>query len=139
MMKKLTIFVDMDDTIEQLLKAWVIEANQRYGYSVSRDEVTDWDVTLAFPGLTMEQVYEIPTLPGFWKDVDPVPGAAEALQHFMAEGHDVYILSSVLSKSSFLHSVSTLIIPIIRNPQTVLQNGGFRIVTSCFDCKPGLS
>ena len=32
MMKKLTIFVDMDDTIEQLLKAWVIEANQRYGY-----------------------------------------------------------------------------------------------------------
>lgn len=94
MMKKLTIFVDMDDTIEQLLKAWVIEANQRYGYSVSCDEVTDWDVTLAFPGLTMEQVYEIPTLPGFWKDVDPVPGAAEALQHFMAEGHDVYIVTA---------------------------------------------
>jgi len=93
-MKKLSIFVDMDDTIEQLLKAWVDEANRRYHYSVHPDEVTDWNVALAFPGLTAEQVYEIPTLPGFWKDVVPIPGAAEALQHFMAEGHDVYIVTA---------------------------------------------
>ena len=93
-MKKLTILVDMDDTIEQLLKSWVEGVNERYGYSVSWEDIAEWNVTKAFPGLTMEQVYTIPTEPGFWKKVEPIPGAAEALQHFMAEGHEVYIATA---------------------------------------------
>jgi len=94
MQKKLTVLVDMDDTIEQLLKAWVGGVNARYGRTVRCDDITDWNVTLAYPGLTMEQVYEIPTLPGFWRNVEPVPGAADALRHFMDEGHTVYIVTA---------------------------------------------
>ena len=63
------ILVDMDDTIEHLLKAWVNGVNEKYGRCVSCDEIISWDVSAAFPGLTHEQVYEIPMQPGFWRTV----------------------------------------------------------------------
>ena len=93
-MKKLTILVDMDDTIEQLLEAWVRGVNEKYGRHASYDDVVSWDVSSAFPGLSFEQVYEIPMQPGFWKTVDPIPGAAEALQRLIVAGHDVYIVTA---------------------------------------------
>lgn len=90
----MTILVDMDDTIEQLLDAWVCGVNARYGYSTAYDDVHSWDVSQAFPGLTREQVYDIPMQPGFWKTVKPMPGAAEALTRFMEAGHEVFIVTA---------------------------------------------
>ncbi len=90
----MTILVDMDDTIEYLLEAWVNGINKKYNRSVTCEEITDWDVSKAYPGLSFEQVYEIPTLPGFWKTVKPIPGAADALQRIMAAGHEVYVVTA---------------------------------------------
>ncbi len=90
----MTILVDMDDTIEQLLKAWIDAVNLRYDRAVDRGDVTEWDVSAAFPGLTRDEVFSVLTQPGFWKKVEPMPGAADALRHFMAEGHAVYIVTA---------------------------------------------
>ena len=90
----MTILVDMDDTIEQLLKAWVRDVNEKYGRDVALEDVRSWDVSKAFPGLSFEQVYEIPTLPGFWKTVEPVPGAADVLKRLMDAGHEVLIVTA---------------------------------------------
>ncbi len=90
----MTILVDMDDTIEQMLKAWLDGANKKYGRNVACEESVSWDVSAAYPGLTREQIYDIPRQPGFWKTVDPVPGAAEALQRFTAAGHKVFIVTA---------------------------------------------
>ena len=95
----MTILVDMDDTIEQLLKAWVRGVNEKYGRNVDYNDVTSWDVSAAFPGLTWEQVYDIPMQPGFWKTVDPIPGAAESLQRLMNDGHDVLIVTATPHES----------------------------------------
>ncbi len=84
----------MDDTIEYLLKAWVEGVNAAYGYTAAYDDVTDWDVSKAFPGLTREQVYAIPMRHGFWKTVEPIPGAAEALRRLMEAGHEVLIVTA---------------------------------------------
>ena len=92
--QSMTILVDMDDTIEYLLKAWVKGVNETYGRAASYDDVTDWDVSKAFPGLTWEEVYAIPMRPGFWQDVEPIPGAAQALQRLMAAGHEVLIVTA---------------------------------------------
>ncbi len=94
MMKKLTILVDMDDTIEQLLQAWVRGANETYNRNVAYDDITSWDVSAAYPGLTWEQIYAIPMQPGFWKTVEPMEGAAEALQRMIAAGHEVFIVTA---------------------------------------------
>ena len=92
--KKMRILIDMDDTIEQLLRAWVNGVNERYGHNVQYEEMLQWDVTVPFEGLTKEQVYSIPDEPGFWKNVEPIEGAAEVIRRFMDEGHEVYIVTA---------------------------------------------
>lgn len=88
------ILIDMDDTIEQLLKAWLGKVNERYGYSVRYEDITSWDITEPYPGLTREQVYGVPDEPGFWSSVEPIEGAAEAIRRFMDAGHEVYIVTA---------------------------------------------
>ncbi len=90
----MTILVDMDDTIEQLLKAWVRRANEKYGRHVTLDDITDWNVAAPYAGIPREEIYGVTYEPGFWRSVEPMPGAAEALKHFMDEGHDVYIVTA---------------------------------------------
>ena len=90
----MTILIDMDDTIELLVHAWVEVLNERYGYSQTVEDVTDWDVTKAFPGLTREQTYGVIAEPDFWDRVKPVPGAAEVIERFIAAGHDVYVVTA---------------------------------------------
>lgn len=93
-MKQLTVIVDMDDTIEHLLDAWTEYLNVRYGLSVHTPDVLNWDVSLAFPMLTREQVYAVLDEDEFWGTVKPVEGAAEVLQRFQEQGHRVFIATA---------------------------------------------
>ena len=90
----MTILVDMDDTMEQLLEALVSRANRRFGRNAAVDDVTDWSIVCAFPGIEKKQILDFMGEAGFWEDVKPVPGAAEALKHFMDEGHQVYVVTA---------------------------------------------
>ena len=90
----MTILVDMDDTMEQLLEALVKRANERFGRNAAVDDVTDWSIVCAFPGIEKRQILDFMREADFWEDVKPVPGAAEALKHFMDEGHDVYVVTA---------------------------------------------
>ena len=75
----MTIPVDMDDTIEQLLNAWVSGIKEKYSRSVECDEITSWDVSASYDRLTFKQVYDIPVLPGFWKTEEPICGCLFAI------------------------------------------------------------
>ena len=90
----MVILVDMDDTIEQLLKAWIARGNEKFGRNVQLEDVTDWNVAFPFPGIPKQEVYDLTYEPGFWSSIEPMPGAAEALKHLMDEGHEVYIVTS---------------------------------------------
>ena len=92
----MVILVDMDDTIEQLLHSWVRGVNAKYGTNAAYDDVASWDVSEAFPSLTREQVYAVPSEPGFWSTVEPIPGAAESLKRLSDAGHEIYIVTSTL-------------------------------------------
>lgn len=91
---EMTILVDMDDTIEYLLVAWIHCLNKLYHKNVEYNDSVSWDVSEAYPDLTHEQVYSVLEIPGFWKTVKPIPGAAEALQHLMGAGHNIYIVTA---------------------------------------------
>ena len=93
-MKELTILVDMDDTIECLLDAWVAYLNERHGTNVDVGSITEWDLTTAFPTLTKEQVYAPLTEDALWETVKPMDGAAEVLEYFQAQGHKVVIVTA---------------------------------------------
>ena len=95
----MTILVDMDDTLEQLLPAWIRAVNEKYGRNVTCEDILSWDVSAAYPGLTREQVYSVTFEPGFWKTIKPMPGAADALQRFMNAGHEVYVVTATFQDS----------------------------------------
>ena len=95
------ILVDMDDTIEHLLQAWVDALNARYHRDVTIDTIRTWNVAAAYPGISRKDVYAIPDEPGFWKTVKPVEGSAEVLKHFKEEGHELYIVTATRYESIF--------------------------------------
>lgn len=93
-MKKLIILVDMDDTIENLLEVWVSYLNERYGLTVTVDDVRDWDISLAYPSLTRAQVYSVLYENAMWKRVEPLPDSQELLKKLKDDGHEIYIVTS---------------------------------------------
>lgn len=93
-MKKLTILVDMDDTMEDLLPAWVAELNRMSSASVSPEEITDWDIGLFFPCLSKQQLFSPLLKNEFWDTVLPKNGAQEYVRRLMDDGHEVYIVTA---------------------------------------------
>lgn len=97
-MKKLRICIDMDDTIEYLLPAWLRWLNNRYNLNVKIEDITNWDMTLFFPDLTMEQICEPLNIPEFWDMVNPMSDAIEYIPKLINDGHEVYICTSTSYK-----------------------------------------
>ena len=60
----MTILVDMDDTIELLLQTLLRRINEKYGRDVAPDDVTQWNLAAAYPGLTREQIFSVTDVPG---------------------------------------------------------------------------
>lgn len=92
--KRLTILVDMDDTIEGLVDAWVRWLNTYNGTSVQRNDITDWEITSFFPQLTAEEVYAPLEVNDFWKTVRPFEDAQKYLQRLISDGHKVFIVTA---------------------------------------------
>lgn len=90
----LTVLIDMDDTIEYLLKEWLDYLNSVYHTNVTEDDIHEYDITKAFPDLEPNQVYQPLFDPELWKRVKPVPGARYAIERLQQDGHDVYIVTS---------------------------------------------
>lgn len=58
-MTRLRILFDADDVAETLLEGWVRTLNERYGTTTLVEDVTDWDISKAFPTLTKQQIYGV--------------------------------------------------------------------------------
>ena len=93
-MRKLTVLVDMDDTIEYLAKGWVEYLNIKYGLNVNWLDVKQWDVAQTFPMLTRKQVYEPLFDDALWDHIEPLPDAPEYLEKLIHDGHRVFIVTA---------------------------------------------
>ena len=98
-MKKLTILVDMDDTLIKLGETWIEFLNERYGTNVDWRDVTDWDVSIFFPELTRYQVFEPLHSAELWKRTKPMDGAVEAVAKLRKDGHRVIVVTSAPPKT----------------------------------------
>ena len=56
-MKKFTICVDMDDTIVNLVPAWINWLNRKHKTNVHYEDVTDWDISKFFPTIKPTEVF----------------------------------------------------------------------------------
>ena len=90
----MTILVDMDDVLEKLVVGWVRYINERFGTDVKPEDVNDWNMALAFPTLTREQVYSAELDDRLWDYVEPMPGADGALRRLIDDGHEIYVVTA---------------------------------------------
>lgn len=93
-MKKLTILIDFDQTINNLNEAWVEYLNERHGTNVKPDDVTDWDITKSFPTLIRDEVFKPLYEEAFWKRVKPLPKAYDNLCKLRNDGHKIYVVTT---------------------------------------------
>lgn len=94
MKKTLTILFDADDTAENLSEVWLALLNERHGTSVTVEDIHDWDISLAFPGLTREEVYGALGSDELWHRLSPMPGSQRVLQRLYDEGHRLYMVTA---------------------------------------------
>lgn len=91
---EITILVDMDDTIENLCDAWVTYLNNKYNLSVSTSDITEWEMTSAFPSLSKTKIYEPLHNKDFWYTITPKEDAQIYLKRLVEEGYNVFICTS---------------------------------------------
>lgn len=93
-MKRLTVLIDMDDTIENLCETWVNYLNETYGTNVVLNDISEWDMTKAFPTLPRDEIFKPLTDERLWKRVTPLPGAVKNIKKIIDDGHKVVIVTS---------------------------------------------
>lgn len=93
-MKKLTVLCDFDDVLINFCEVWVQLINEQNGTEVKITDVKDWEISKAFPTLTLDQIYRPLHEVEIWNRVVPLPGAVEYLQKLKDDGHKVYIVTS---------------------------------------------
>lgn len=89
-----TLLVDADDTIENLLPAWVAELNKISAKKVSPDDITEWDISRFFPELTPDEVFGILRSPEFWKKVTPKKDAKKFLKRLYDRGCEIFVCTN---------------------------------------------
>lgn len=93
-MKRLTILIDFDQTINNLNDAWVDFLNKRYGTSVKAEDIKEWDMTKAFPTLTEKEIYKPLREEALWERVVPLPKAYDNICKLKYDGHKVYVVTT---------------------------------------------
>ena len=93
-MKKLTVLIDMDDTIEELVFAWVRYVNEKFGTTVRPEDINDWNMQNFFPDIPANELYGVLEDEALWRMVKPKPGAVEYVKKIMDDGHSVFIVTS---------------------------------------------
>lgn len=93
-MRKLTILVDCDNVLEDLVAIWIDYLNKEHGTNIQPEDITEWDVTKFFPSLSRNQVYAPLHKKSLWEEIEPLPLAVEYLKKLIDDGHKVVILTS---------------------------------------------
>ena len=88
------ILVDMDDVMIDLVTHWVETLNKKYNTNVKPQDVTDWDISMFFPSISVEQVFEPLKQKEFWKSIKPVADAQQYLKTMWKEGYKIFVCTN---------------------------------------------
>ena len=91
---RITILVDIDDTINNLVSAWVKWLDDKYGLTVQPSDIDEWNIYKKFPTLAKSQVYEPIYLNEFWENVTPKADAVYYLSNLYEDGYNLYLCTN---------------------------------------------
>ena len=82
-MDKLTILIDMDDTMVDLMSVWIQRLNKQYGLSIKNSDICVWDLMQIFTTLTKEQIYAPLHDASLWDELKPIEGSGKYIKKLM--------------------------------------------------------
>lgn len=86
------IFLDMDETLVNLLDPWITLLNKMSGLSCTRDDVNCYSVEESYgEKLSMDEIFLPFSMDGFWEGLPPFDGAIDFVQRLVDNDFDVYI------------------------------------------------
>ena len=93
------VYVDMDGVIADTHLAWINILNERYGTTVTPEDVRGWTMGPYFPTLTSDQIYEPLYSDSLYETVPEIQGALGAIAYLRYQGLEVFIATSCVSAS----------------------------------------
>ena len=94
MTKKLTIGVDIDDCLMNLLSEWCYELNQKSGLSLLPIDITKWGIGEFYPVLEQREIFSVLNNDALWNRLKPCDGAVDFINKLLCDGHRIKIITS---------------------------------------------
>jgi 5'(3')-deoxyribonucleotidase len=92
-MKTLTLGVDVDETVADLLGPWLRRYNHATGDNILPEDLTEWDLTKVLSKVTSDELYGFLDA-SLYDVVMPIPGARKAIYGLATQGHRVVYVTS---------------------------------------------
>lgn len=93
-MKTFRILVDMDNVLENLGDVWVDELNKRHGFTMTHDDITEWNMEKFYPTLSRTKVFAPLHDEAIWRRVEPLPGAQDSVSKLQRDGHEIIVVTA---------------------------------------------
>lgn len=94
----LRLGIDLDGVVADFNRGWTVAYNRSFGAQLSADMVRTWDSPLSLTHFhDMDAFWSWARgqgRNGVFRELDPYPGAVEALHELHGEGHDLVIVSA---------------------------------------------
>lgn len=87
------ILIDLDGVVADLHEKWLRVYNEEWDDSLTKADITSYDMHEVVKPACDTRIYEIITRLGFYDDLEPIPGAVEAVR-LLAERHEVLVCSA---------------------------------------------
>lgn len=91
--------IDLDSTLNNLVWVWIQELNKKYGTNVQYDDIKEYDLSKAFPSLTIDELYSPLQENNFWTLLSPIDGSQKYLKKLIDEGHQIKIVTATHYKN----------------------------------------
>lgn len=85
----LTIACDVDDVLADIMPTWLNRYNQDYGDTLTREQVTDWDIARFTKPECGSKIFTYLTDPSLYTDMAPVRHASFGIRYLQDMGHTV--------------------------------------------------
>lgn len=94
-MNKLKIGCDIDNIINNLTKLWNEELNEKYNIqpNVKLEDIKEWNMSKAFPTLTIEQIIEPLVDDKLWHKLQPIKDSQKYLK-LLNDNYELYLITS---------------------------------------------
>jgi len=85
--------IDIDDVCADLIPAWLQIYKLRSAHVLTREDITDWNISLFVKPEFREEIYSYIEMPLLYNMVKPVAGALDGYNYLKSAGYDIVFVT----------------------------------------------